>query len=143
MRVPNGPLVAIVDDDASIRRATQNLLEAAGFATVAFSGAEGFLAFALRADVKCLVADMRMPGMSGLALHQALAASGRTIPAILVTAYPDEATRARAKSAGILCFLAKPFAEDELLACVRAALVPSGATENGEDPPSSPGQGTS
>ena len=120
------PLVSIVDDDQSIRDATSNLLEAAGFSTATFTDAESFLESAGEVGAACLVADMRMPGMSGLQLHQHLVASGTPIPTVLITAYPLEATRLRARESGIVCCLAKPFAPDELLECVRHAL--AGAT---------------
>ena len=116
------PLVAIVDDDESQARATHSLLRAAGFATAAFSDAESFLASASRAITECLVADMRMPGMSGLELYQALVASGEGIPTVLITAYPEDITRARAREAGISCVLGKPFAAEELLECIDEAL---------------------
>ena len=74
--MPEGPLVAIVDDDKSIRDATRDLLKAAGFSTATFEDAESFLGSASRASAACLVADMRMPGMTGLELYQALVASG-------------------------------------------------------------------
>ena len=116
------PLVAIVDDDESQARATHSLLRAAGFATAAFSDAESFLASATRASTSCLVADMRMPGMSGLELYQALVASGESIPTVLITAYPQDITRSRAREAGISCLLGKPFAAEELLECIDTAL---------------------
>ena len=115
-------LVAIVDDDQSIRDATSNLLQAAGFSTVTYADAETFLRSAGEPRAACLVADMRMPGLSGLQLHQHLVASGAPIPTVLITAYPSDATRLRAREAGIVCCLAKPFAPDELLECVRRAL---------------------
>ena len=120
--MPQGPLVAIVDDDASIRDATENLLDAAGYSTTTFASAESFMSSERRNRVACVVADMRMPGMTGLELAEALAASGRAIPTVLVTAYPDEQTRLRARQAGILCYLSKPFSPEELCACVDAAL---------------------
>jgi FixJ family two-component response regulator len=120
--MPERPLVAIVDDDASHRRATQNLLRSEGFSTTAFADAESFLAFALRARTDCLVTDMRMPGMSGLELYEALVVAGQHIPTILVSAYTEELTRARALNAGIACFLGKPFAAEDLLECIRKAL---------------------
>ena len=121
----SSPLVAIVDDDQSIRDATSNLLQSAGFLTATFADAESFLTSS-EPRAACLVADMRMPGMSGLQLHQHLIASGASIPTVLITAYPSDATRLRAREAGIDCCLAKPFAPDELLECVRRAL--AGAT---------------
>ena len=116
------PLVAIVDDDDSIRSATENLLEAAGYSTTTFSSAEGLMSSERRNDVSCVVTDMRMPGMTGLELFEALVSSGRAIPTVLITAYPDEQTRLRARHAGILCYLSKPFSPEELCACVDAAL---------------------
>ena len=123
--MPETPLVAIVDDDKSIRNATQDLLKAAGFSTAVFEDAESFLGSASRASAACVVADMRMPGRSGLELYQELVASGRGIPTVIITAHPEELTQARAREAGITCYLSKPFAPDELLECVREALAGS------------------
>ena len=119
------PLVAVVDDDPSIRNATRDLLRAAGFSTATFEDAESFLGSATRASAACLVADMRMPGMSGLELYQALVASGDGIPTVIITAHPEELTQSRAREAGITCYISKPFAPDELLECVREALAKS------------------
>ena len=119
--MPERPLIAIVDDDKSIRNATQDLLKAAGFSTATFEDAESFLGSASRASAACLVTDMRMPGMSGLELHQQLVASGHGIPTVIITAHPEEWPQAR--EAGITCYLIKPFTPDELLECVREALV--------------------
>jgi FixJ family two-component response regulator len=119
------PLVAIVDDDQSIRNATRDLLRAAGFATATFEDAESFLGSASRASAACLVADMRMPGMTGLELYQALVASGDRIPTVIITAHPEALTHSRARDAGIKCYLSKPFAPDDLLECVREALAKS------------------
>ena len=120
--MPRKPLVAIVDDDESMRRATSNLLESAGFATATFPNAEAFLGSRRRRGVACLVTDMRMPGMTGLELHESLVASRNDIATVIMTAYPDETTRARAHKAGVVCFLAKPVAPEKLCECVRAAL---------------------
>src|SRR5687767_1509470 len=106
--MPEGPLIAVVDDDKSIRDATQDLLNAAGFATSTFESAKSFLGWSLRAKVACLVADMRMPGMTGLELHEHLATSGAGIPTVIISAHPLE-FRERARKLGITCFLAKPF----------------------------------
>lgn len=123
--MPDGPLIAVVDDDRSIRNATQDLLKAAGFSTFTFGNATSFLDSPLRASVACLVVDMRMPAMTGLELHEHLVTSGAGIPTIIVTAHPEELTRERARKAGITCYLTKPFAPDELLECVRKALAKS------------------
>lgn len=120
-----GPLVAIVDDDKSIRNATQDLLNAAGFATATFEDAESFLGSASRATAACLVADMRMPGMSGVELYQTLVTSGHSIPTVIITAHPEEVTQARGRVAGLTCYLIKPFTPDELLECVHEALAKS------------------
>ena len=119
------PLVAIVDDDKSHRNATRDLLRAAGFPTATFEDAESFLGSESRASTACVVADMRMPGMTGLELYQALVASGEGIPTVLITAQPEERTQSRAREAGITCYLSKPFVPDDLLECVREALAKS------------------
>jgi FixJ family two-component response regulator len=119
------PLVVIVDDDQSLRNATRDLLKAAGFSTATFEDAESFLGSASRASAACLVADMRMPGMTGLELYQALVASGERIPTVIITAHPEELTQSRARDAGITCYLSKPFAPDDLLECVGEALAKS------------------
>jgi len=115
-------LVAVVDDDESMRDTTKDLLDSAGFRAAAFASAEAFLKSPRRAKVSALITDMRMPGMSGLALHQQLASSGSPIPTILITAYPDDAVRVRAREVGVYCYLAKPFSAEELLACVGTAI---------------------
>lgn len=127
------PLVAVVDDDPSIRDTTKDLLESAGLAAATFESAEAFLASELIPRVACVIADMRMSGMSGLALHEQLAASGRAVATVLVTAYPDELVRARSLRAGVLACLKKPFADDELLGFVHAAVA--------ANPPGTAGQG--
>ena len=115
-------LIAIVDDDAALRDATDNLLQAAGFATATFPDAESFLGSERRRGTACVIADMRMPGLSGLEMHCELVANGEGIPTVLITAFPEDGLRARARKAGIVCCLGKPFAPDELLECVRKAL---------------------
>lgn len=121
IRVPKRPLVAIVDDDESIRDTTKDLLESAGLEAVAFASATGLLRYRRLKGISCLIADMRMPEMTGLELSQHLVASNRAIPTILITAYPDE-LRMRAIRRKVVCYLAKPYAADKLLACVRRAI---------------------
>ena len=116
------PLVAIVDDDESIRDTTKDLLESAGYSAAVFACAARLLKSRRLSRVSCLVADMRMPRMTGLELHQHLVASNRAIPTILMTAYPDVREQAQAIKANVVCYLIKPFAADDLLACVRCAL---------------------
>jgi len=121
--VTKRPLVAIVDDDESIRDTTKDLLESAGFSAAVFARAASLLKSRRLSQVSCLIADMRMPKMTGLELHQHLVALNRAIPTILMTAYPDARMQAQALAikAGVVCYLIKPFAADELLACVRCA----------------------
>jgi FixJ family two-component response regulator len=116
------PLVAIVDDDESIRDTTKDLLESAGLAAVTFASASLLLKSRRMKSISCLVVDLRMPVMTGLELHQHLVGSNHAIPTILMTAYPDERVRAQAIKNNVVCYLAKPFAADELLACVRCAI---------------------
>ena len=120
--MPKGPLIAIIDDDESIRNTTKDLLESAGFSAAVYARAATLLKSRRLSQVSCLIADMRMPKMTGLELHQHLIASNRAIPTILMTAYPDERAQARAIKANVVGYLIKPFAADELLACVRRAV---------------------
>ena len=115
-------LIAIVDDDALIRETLKDLLDSAGYASVVFSSGQGLLKSKRLATFACLITDMRMPGTTGVELHQQLVAAGHAIPTILITAYPDDSVRARAARAGILCYLPKPVTSEALLACVDEAL---------------------
>lgn len=118
----NKPTIAIVDDDESVRDTTKDLLDSAGLSAATFESAESFLQSKSTCAIRCLIADMRMQGMTGLELQSRLAAAGTPIPTVLITAYPDERMRARALKAGVICFLAKPFSVEDLLACVDTAL---------------------
>ena len=120
--MPKGPLIAIVDDDESIRDTTKDLLESAGFSAAVFACAASLLKSRRLSRISCLIADMRMPKMTGLELHRHLVASNRAIPTILMTAYPDERTQAKAIRDNVIAYLIKPFAADELLACVCRAV---------------------
>lgn len=119
--MPKKPLVAIVDDDESIRDTTKDLLESEGLNGATFASAEAFLKSGPLPEVSCVIADMRMSGMSGLAMHEHLVAAGGAIPTILITAYPEEPVRARALKAGVIAYLTKPFSDDELLGCISSA----------------------
>jgi len=116
------PVIAIVDDDDSVREATMSLMRAFGFRTDAYASAEDFLASGRLQGASCLIADVRMPGMSGLELHRRLVLSGNPIPTVLITAHPDDGARARALQAGVVGYLTKPFDENDLLGCIRSAL---------------------
>jgi FixJ family two-component response regulator len=120
--MPNKSLIAIVDDDASVREAIMSLMRALGFIAEAFPCAEDFLKSDGLQRTSCLIADVRMPGMSGLELYRRLVALGKPIPTVLITAHSDDEARARALKAGIICYLTKPFDDDDLLGCIRSAL---------------------
>src|SRR5499425_696704 len=115
-------LVTIVDDDESVRSALQGLMKAVGLPARSFASAEEFLESGARAQTGCLIADIRMPGMSGLQLQATLNANGSRIPIIFITAHGDEKMRMQALRAGALEFIAKPFDDEALVASVQAAL---------------------
>lgn len=117
-----GTMVAIVDDDDLMRSALQGLLKSAGLSAKAFASAEEFLKSGQQDQVGCLVADIRMPGMSGLELQAKLNADHCKVPTIFITAHGDEKMRMQALRAGAVEFLAKPFDDEALLESVRAAL---------------------
>jgi FixJ family two-component response regulator len=115
-------VISIVDDDPSIRDGIVDLLRVLGFDAEAFERAEHFLQSSRVDRTSCLITDLRMPGMTGLELHDHLVASGKPIPTILITSYPNDAARARVLRAGVVGCLPKPFVESELVACIKAAL---------------------
>jgi FixJ family two-component response regulator len=109
------PSIAVIDDDESVREAMIGQLRSLGYLTKGFASADEFLKSNRLMITSCVIADVQMPGMSGLALYGHLAAGRNPIPTILITAYPDDQVRARALSAGIRHYLVKPFSEKELL----------------------------
>jgi FixJ family two-component response regulator len=115
-------LVAILDDDDSMRSALQGLLKSAGMPAQAFASAEEFLKSGQQHETACLIADIRMPGMSGLELQAQLNAEHCRIPTIFITAHGDAKMRLQALRAGAVEFLSKPFDDEVLLESVRAAL---------------------
>jgi FixJ family two-component response regulator len=115
-------LVAIVDDDDSIRSALKDLMEESGLTAFACASAEEFLKSGNKRDTGCLVADIRMPGISGLELQSRLNAERQRIPIIFLTAHGDEDMRLQALRAGAVEFMSKPFDDEALLECVREAL---------------------
>ena len=120
--LPKSVMIAVVDDDESVREALAGLMKSLGYRAMAFSCAEDFLKSQGRDSTACLIADVQMPGMTGPELHGQLIASGKPVPTILITAYPDKGMRLRALQAGVVCCLTKPFRESELLACLDSAL---------------------
>ena len=118
----NSQVVAIVDDDEAVRIALQGLLRSAGLTARAFGSAEEFTESGQQFQTGCLIADIRMPGMSGLELQSKLNAEHCRIPIVFITAHGDAQMRMQALRAGAVEFLAKPFNDEILLETVRAAL---------------------
>ena len=115
-------LVSIVDDDESMRVALHGLLKAVGLPAQAFASAETFLESGQQHETACLIADIRMPGISGLELQAKLKAERCKIPTIFITAHGDSEMRMQALRAGAVEFLTKPFDDEVLLESVQAAL---------------------
>ena len=103
-------LVSVVEDDRFFRESMQRLMRSLGYMVDVFSSAADFLASPRLGETVCLIADVHMPAMTGLELHRHLVETGRPIPVILVTAYPNDVDRARALSDGAVCYLRKPIA---------------------------------
>lgn len=124
-------LVAIIDDDESVRVTTDSLARSLGYIVRTFASAEEFLRLGRIDDFACIVTDVQMPGMSGVQLQDHLRAQGSRVPFIFFTAFPDEKTRAQALAAGAICYLTKPFDGDGLVKCFDAALkTHDGESEN-------------
>jgi FixJ family two-component response regulator len=117
-------MISVVDDDVTVRSATVDLLNSHGFACEAYASAEEYLGSERIEDTSCLILDVSMPGLNGLELQKQLTEAGRTIPIIFITAFPDERARAQATRGGALCYLPKPYSDEELVACIRRALGP-------------------
>lgn len=115
-------MVAIVDDDELVRGALSGLMKSAGFPALTFASAEDFLNSGEQERTGCLIADIRMPGMSGLDLQSKLVRDHYQFPVIFITAQGDEKIRTQALRAGAVDFLNKPFDDRMLLGCVRTAL---------------------
>jgi FixJ family two-component response regulator len=120
-------LIAVVDDDASIRLATDSFLRSRGYAVRTFATAEEFLQSAELGETVCVITDVRMPAMGGIELQAILRAQGSPIPFIFITAFPEGVVRTQAMTGGAMCFLTKPFDASTLVNYVNAALggVPS------------------
>jgi FixJ family two-component response regulator len=120
--LPIRSLISVVDDDDESREAVALLVKSLGFSVATFASAGEFLAWPRLRQTSCLIADVNMPGMTGVELHRRLAAVGNAIPTILITAYPDDTLRARAMADGVIAYLSKPCSDSVLLDLVRAAL---------------------
>ena len=121
-----GVLIAVVDDDESVRRATRRLLRAAGFEAETYASGTEFLEAIKHSKPSCVIVDLHMPGMSGLEVQSRLAVSGFEIPVLFITAYDDPGARDRALQAGAVSYLRKPFTEEALLQAIDSAI--SGAS---------------
>ena len=117
-----GSTIYVVDDDASVRRALSRLLKSAGFQVETFISAQDFLDSGQTEGPGLLVLDVRLPGLSGLALQKVLAASVSRLPIIFITAFDNDQERAQGLSAGALAYLRKPFQEHQLLEAIEAGL---------------------
>ena len=120
-------LISIVEDDQPFRESMRKLVTLLGYTVEAFASAADFLKSPVVPETDCLVADVQMPGMTGVELHKRLIEAGHAIPTILVTAYPNEAVRDRALKNGVVCYLPKPVDDDHLERCLRSALQPGGS----------------
>ena len=116
-------LVAVVDDDISVRESLESLIRSVRIGVRVFASAEEFLDSADSREADCLVLDVHLPGMTGIELHRHLLALNRTVPALFITAHSsDDRARADARSEWTVAYLTKPFSEEELLDAVHAAL---------------------
>ncbi len=122
MVVADKSLISIVDDHEAARESVAGLVRSFGFVAAMFESAGDFLRSDELPQTACLIVDVLMPGMSGPELYTHLTIAGNPPPAILITAYPDEADKVRALDAGFHSYLAKPLRSDELLACIRSAI---------------------
>jgi FixJ family two-component response regulator len=115
-------VVAVVDDDSSVRKALSRLLSAAGFVAESYTDGAQFLEALSRSVPSCAIVDLHMPNMSGLELQARIAASALHVPVIIITAHDEPTLRARALTAGAIGYLAKPFADKVLLDAVAGAV---------------------
>jgi FixJ family two-component response regulator len=125
---PGVPIIAVVDDDASVRESLACLAESVGYEAALFTSAEEFLQSVRHRDsLACLIVDVRLPGMSGVELYTQLARSPRSIPTIIITAHADPEINTWATNSGVIALLYKPFQPEVLLQAVRKAIIQSHA----------------
>ena len=124
------PVIAIVDDDDSVREATSGLIRSLGYVAVAYASAEDYLQSDSVRGTSCIITDVKMPGMNGVDLQDRLIAEGHHTPIIFMTAFPTETLRVRALEGGALGFLSKPFDENNLLDCLHSALTTDRASSH-------------
>jgi FixJ family two-component response regulator len=116
------PVISVIDDDASVRTAINNLVRSLGYVVHAFPSAEAFLQSAQLTQSWCVIADVRMPGTSGVELQSRLRAAENRVPFIFITAVHEDGVRARALQDGAMCFLTKPVDQDDLIGCLERAV---------------------
>lgn len=117
------PLIAIIDDDESLRRALMGLVRSLGHSVDGFESANAFLATGDPDRFGCIVTDIQMPGLSGIELKHRLTAQGCSAPVIMITARAEPSLQASALQSGAYCFLKKPFPAEDLVSCVEKALI--------------------
>ena len=120
--MPGIPIVSIIDDDPSVRQATDGLVRSLGYRAATFESAEDFLRSDLVGDTSCLITDVQMPGLSGVELQNLLNARGTPVPIIFITAFPEECVRRSVLDAGAVGFLSKPFNDARLIEHLQTAL---------------------
>ena len=120
--LPSEPVIAIVDDDESFRRAIASFIRSLGYGAAAFDSAEALLESGQIQNIDCLITDLQMSGMTGIELQDRLIAQGSRLPIIFITAFPGIKARAQALAAGAIGFLAKPFDDQKLVAFLNEAL---------------------
>ena len=125
----SAPIVSIVDDDESVRAAMSSLVRSIGYKSCVFCSTEEFLTSPRLNDTSCLIADVQMPGMSGMELQDELAVRRPDMPIIFITAFPEERIRKRAEAAGAVAFFSKPVDGHALVGCLDAALRSSGGSD--------------
>ena len=120
--MPKPSLVSVVEDDQHFRESMRRLLRSLGYPVEDFPSAADFLVSPRLVETACLIADVNMPAMTGIELYRHLIEAGRSVPTILVTAYPNDVDRIRALNDGVVCYLRKPVNEQHLKRCLHAAL---------------------
>jgi FixJ family two-component response regulator len=116
------PTISIIDDDPSVRVATDGLVRSLGYRAATFASAEEYLQSDCMSDMSCVIADIHMPRLSGVELQSLLIARGSRTPMIFVTAFPEERIRKQVLEAGAIGFLSKPFDEELLIQHLQTAL---------------------
>ena len=127
------PVISIVDDDESVRTATESLMRSIGYTAHTFVSAEEYLQSPQMDETSCLISDVQMPDMTGIELQSHLLDRGYRTPIIFITAFPDEKVEARAMKAGAVCFLNKPFDGQTLLKRLAEVLEKNDKDKAGDD----------